>query len=262
MEFGQYLAAVVEEVKKALGGGGVAILVPPGSARGEVAKRLVEEGAVDDILLYEALHKRVGVGRPLRRAGGQFYVGEEPLLHYLKRGTTLGSVLKQRRVIIAPRDTWEAFLIRDALLKALEEEKTWTIDDVKRLVKVVFLPAHFQGEAAEVAVVDYSHLLKKAKGVSPSLQKLATAEPNLAQETLEIFSALDPSRYFGGGWRPVIIGAAISAGLAALTTSVAGPLATALIAFFSKDWANFLAESGKEGLKELLAGVFKRGGAT
>lgn len=89
MEFGQYLAAAAEKVKKELGDGGVAILVPPGSARGEVAKRLVEEGVVgeDDVLLYEALHKRVWVSRPLRVKDGQFYVVEEgdrvvPLLHY------------------------------------------------------------------------------------------------------------------------------------------------------------------------------------
>jgi len=264
VEFGQYLAAAVEKVKEALGGGGVAILVPPGSARGEVAKRLVKEGIVseDDVFLYEELHKRVGVGRPLRRAGGQFYVGEEPLLSYLKRGVTLRYALRQRKVVIAPRDTWEALLIYKALLEALEEEKTWTIGDVKRFVKVVFLPALYQGK--ELAEVDYQRTLrgvvKNASGYSPSLQKLAAAEPKLAEEALEVFRALDPGRYFGEGLRPMVVGAAISAGLAPLTTLGAGPLAIAVAAIFSEKWANILAESGKEGLKELLASVFRGGG--
>jgi len=260
--FDKYLAAAVGEVEKALEGGGVAILAPPGSARDRVVVELVRRGIVaeDDVLLYEELHKRVGVGRPLRRAEGQFYVGEEPLLHYLKRGTTLGYALRQRKVVIAPRDTWEALLIRGALLEALGEEKTWTIGEVKKMVKVLFLPAHYQGK--ELAEVDYQHTLrgvvKEARGYSPSLQRLAAVEPKLAKEALEVFRALDPGRYFGEGLYSIVVGMGISASLAALATPVAGPLALALMALSSEDWANILAEAEKEGLKELLATLIKR----
>jgi len=98
MEFYRYLDAAVEEVKRALEGGGVAILVPPGSARGEVAKRLVEESVVseDDVLLYEDLHRRLGIGRPFKRVGEQFYVGEQPLLDYLARGGMLKWALREK----------------------------------------------------------------------------------------------------------------------------------------------------------------------
>jgi len=186
VEFGQYLAAATDEVKRALRGGGVAILVPPGSARGEVAKRLVEEGVVgeDDVLLYEELHRRLGLGKPLRREGGQFYVvvegGEVPLLQYLKGGVTLRFALRQRGMVIVPRDTQEAFLVYEALLEELKEEKLHSVENVEKLVKVVFLPAFYKEgdeEAAELARVDYSHVLKgvveEAEGVSPSLARLA-----------------------------------------------------------------------------------------
>jgi len=240
--------------------------VPPGSARDKVVVELVKRGVVGggDTLLYEDLRRKVELGGPLKRKGDQFYVGEELLIDYLKRDTTLGYALRQRKVVIAPRDTWEALLIRDVLVRELEREKTWTIGDVEKLVKVVFLPAHYQKGDEELAKVDYRRALggvvKKASGYSPSLQRLAANESRLAQEALDIFSALDPRRYFGEGLRPIIAGAAISVGLAALTTLGAGPLALALAAVFSEKWANLLAESGKEGLKELLASVFKRGG--
>lgn len=177
---GDYLAAVVEDVKKALGGGGVLIIVPPGSARGEVAKWLVHEGVVNDVLLYEERHKGVRVGRPLQVVGRQFYVGEKPLLQYLKGGMTLGSALKQKRIVIVPRSTLEALLIYKALLEALEKEKTWTPEGVEKLVKVYFLPSLYKEddkEVAELARVDYGDVLKgiveNAKGISPSLARLA-----------------------------------------------------------------------------------------
>jgi len=236
VEFGRCLDAAVEEVKRALKGGGVAILVPPGSARGVVAMRLVEEGVVseDDVLLYEGLHRRSGVGRPFRRVGEQFYVGEEPLLRYLKRGESLKWALRKRKVVIVPRDTAEALLIRKTVLKELEEEGKWYeieyIEDV--VIEVLFLPAYCQGE--ELAIVDYRRVLggvvKKAIGFSPSLLRLAAAEPKLAREALEVFSALDPGRYFGEGLLPMIIGAGISASF---------------------------AEFGKEGLKELVVDLIK-----
>jgi len=161
-------------VKEAIKGGGVAILVPPGSARGEVAKRLVDEMAVDDVLLYEDLHRRLGVGRPLRVEDGQFYVGKEPLLQYIMGGATL--VSEPKKVVIVPRDTWEALLIREALLKALKEER----GGGGAKVKILFLPALYQEsdrEAAELANVDYGDVLKgvvkNARGISPSLARLA-----------------------------------------------------------------------------------------
>jgi len=178
--FGDYLVAVVDDVKKALEGGGVLILVPPGSARGEVAKWLVHKGAVDDVLLYEERHRGVRVGRPLQMVSRQFYVGEKPLLQYLKSGMTLGSALRQKKIVIVPRSTWEALLIREVLLKALKEEKTWTPEGVEKLVKVHFIPLFYKEddkEVAELARVDYSDVLKrvvdKAKGISPSLARLA-----------------------------------------------------------------------------------------
>jgi len=182
VEFDRYLATAVEKVKKALGGGGVVILVPPGSARGEVTKRLVHEGIVgeDDVVLYEDLHRRVGVGRPLRRVGTQLYVGEEPLLHYLKHGVVLGPALRQRKVVIVPRDTAEALLIYETLLKELRKEKTYSVENVEKLVKTRFLPALYQEgdkEVAELAEVDYGDVLKvvveNASGISPSLARLA-----------------------------------------------------------------------------------------
>jgi len=184
VEFDRYLAAAVEEVENALEGGGVAILVPPGSARGEVARRLVEEKVVDDVLLYEELHKRVGVGRPHRREGDRLYVVVEgdkvSLLQYLKGNVMLGSALRQRKVVIVPRDTQEALLIRDELLRALAEEKTRIPEDVKELVKVLFLPALYQEgdeDVAKLAETDYGDVpkgvMENAKGVSPSLARLA-----------------------------------------------------------------------------------------
>jgi len=167
MEFDRYLAAAVEEVEKTLGGGRVAILVPPSSARGEVAKRLVEKGVVDDVLLCEELQGRVKVGRSLRREGGRLYVVVEgdkmSLLQYLKGNVTLGSALRQRKVVIVPRDTHEALLIRNELLRALEEERVWTFEDIKKLVKVLFLPKYYQEndkELAESARVNYGDVLK------------------------------------------------------------------------------------------------------
>jgi len=176
--FNNYLDAAVKRVKKALEGGGVVILVPPGSAKDKVVGELARKNIIqsDDLLLYEELYKRVGVGRPLRRVEDQFYVGKQPLLHYLKRGVTLGS--KLRKAVIVPRDTWEALLIRDVLLEALEEK--WTIGGIKKLVKVLFLPALYnEGDkkVVETAMVDYCDVLKRvvknAMGVSPSLARLA-----------------------------------------------------------------------------------------
>jgi len=263
VEFSQYLAAAAEEVEKALGGGGVAILVPPGSARGVVAKRLIREGIVseDGVLLYEELHRRLGLGRPLKREGDRFYVGEKPLLNYLKGDTTLSFALRQKSVIVVPRDTTEVLLLRDELLRALEEERLWSTGGVEDLVKVVFLPRHFKG--GELAEVDYRRALgravKEAKGYSPSLQRLAAEEPKLAQEALEVFRALDPSRYFGGGLHPRVLGMTISAVLSALATHVTGQPVPALKDILSEEWAKLIAQIGGGGLKELLASLFKKG---
>jgi len=67
MKFDRYLAAAVEVVKKTIEGGGVVIIVPPGSVR--ETKILIHEGTIDEdnVLLYEEFHRRGGrVERPLR----------------------------------------------------------------------------------------------------------------------------------------------------------------------------------------------------
>jgi len=183
--FDKYLDKTVREVEKALGGGGMVILIPPGSAKDKVVGKLANIISPDGLLLYKELHERIRVGRLLRVENGQFVVEEGgkvvPLLEYLKGGVVLGSALKQRKVVIVPRDTTEAVTIYALLLKALKEEKKGRVDgDMGELVKVLFLPALYQEgdeEVAELARVDYGHVLKdvveEAEGVSPSLARLA-----------------------------------------------------------------------------------------
>jgi len=124
------------------------------------------------------------------------------------------------------------------VLEKLEEEGKWYDEEYIKdvVIEVPFLPAYCQGE--ELAIVDYRRVLggvvKKVIGFSPSLQRLAAVEPKLARETLKIFHALDPARYFGEELRPIIAGMEISSVLHAST-----------------------AQSGVWGLKELLVDLIK-----
>jgi len=200
ISYDDLINGAVGEVKSLLDEGAV-VLIPPGSSRGKIVGKLQGVGVV----AYRKFREGVEV---LSVEGGRPLVGGKSLVEYIKGVGKLSESL--RGLVIVPRWTIDAVLIRNALYEELHRElgDKKAEELAKELLKFYFPPKYYgeqlksfvenlEEDLRKAVEVDYSDVLKDvvedARGVSLKLVKaLEMRGIEYVKAGVEAIRGLDP----------------------------------------------------------------------
>jgi len=206
---------IVKEIKQ-LAKDGIVILIPPGSLRGEVVKRLKGSGL--KIFVYEKLYNRICNescdDENIEPVNKDLLVEGKELVEYIKDGKKLKEALELGGKVIVLESTAESLLLVKEIRRELVEEITGEGKDEKKAeeeiekitdkhIKVLFLPKLYEEkykdlnkDIREVVEVDYTSILKdfvkKPKGISPKLVEVAKEKQEYVKEGIKAIRVLDP----------------------------------------------------------------------
>jgi len=212
---------VAEEIEQ-LAKDGIVFLIPPGSRRGEVVKKL--KGLGIEILVYDELYNKICNGscddKNIKPVGKDLSVENKDLVEYIKNGGKLKDALERK--VIVHESTAEFLLLIDQIRRKLAEEITGEGKDRKKAekgaekiiedrVKIYSLLneeklENLDEEVRKAVEVDYTSVLEgfaekpnfigEPKGISPKLVEKAKENPERIKNGVEAIRALDPD-YIG-----------------------------------------------------------------
>jgi len=183
-DYNKLIDGAVGKVKRLLDKG-VVVLIPPGSSRGKIVGSLQGVRVVAYRELAEELAKYRTDVVVIGAVGGRLLVGGKSLAGYIKGEGKLSESL--RGLVIVPRSTIDALLIRQRLYEELVKElgdKRAAEELVKKRVKFYFPPKYYgkqlrsfvenlEEDLRRAVEVDYSDVLKDivedARGISLKL---------------------------------------------------------------------------------------------
>jgi len=197
---------IIDKIKE-LAENGIVFLLPPGSNRGEIVKRLKGSGL--EVFVYKKLYERIRNDivddkniKPIEKV--------EDVIKNIRGDKKLEEALGQGRKVIVPESTIEFLLLIDEIRRGLVEEgkdKKEAEKFIENYVKVYSLlieekHVNLDEKAREAVKVNYTSVLKdfankqnfigKLEGISPKLVEEIEKNRKYVEEGIEAIRAFDP----------------------------------------------------------------------